>query len=94
MYLIGDFGNSEIKICLVTSKKKIIKRINFSSNNISLINFEKKFKSFYKYFSKIEKILFCSVVPSSFILIKKFIKTKTKVKCYEIIQHFIKNNVT
>ena len=71
MYLIGDIGNSEIKICLVTSKKKIIKRINFSSNDISLIKVKKKFKDSYRYFSKIEKILFCSVVPSSFILIKK-----------------------
>ena len=84
MYLIGDIGNSEIKICLVTSKKKIIKRINFSSNDISRTNVKKYFKSSYKYFSKIEKILFCSVVPSSFNLIKKFLKTKTKVKCYEV----------
>ena len=80
MYLIGDIGNSEIKICLVSSHNKIVKRINFSSNDISLT----KLKIFYKYFSKIEKILFCSVVPKSFILIKKFLKTKTKVRCYEI----------
>ena len=84
MYLIGDIGNSEIKMSIVNSKKRIIKKINFSSNNISLINIKKEFKTFYKYFSKIEKILFCSVVPNSFILIKKFLKTKTNVKCYEI----------
>ena len=84
MYLIGDIGNSEIKISLVSSKNKIIKRVNFPSNTISLKNVKKEFKSFYKHFSKIEKILFCSVVPNSFILIKKFLKTKTNVKCYEI----------
>ena len=84
MYLIGDIGNSEIKMSIVSSKKRIIKKINFSSNNISLTNIKKEFKTFYKYFSKIEKILFCSVVPNSFILIKKFLKTKTNVKCYEI----------
>ncbi len=84
MYLIGDIGNSEIKICLVSSKKKIIKRINISSKDISLTKIKKKFISFYNYFPKIEKILFCSVVPKSFIFIKKFLKTKTKVRCYEI----------
>ena len=26
MYLIGDIGNSEIKICLVNSKKKLSKK--------------------------------------------------------------------
>ena len=84
MYLIGDIGNTEIKISLVNSKKKIIKKINFSSNNISSTKIKKQFKFFYKYLPKIEKILFCSVVPNSFILIKNFLKTKTNVKCYEI----------
>jgi type III pantothenate kinase len=84
MYLIGDIGNTEIKISLVNSKKNIIKKINFSSNSISSTKIKKQFKIFYKYLPKIEKILFCSVVPNSFILIKNFLKTKTNVKCYEI----------
>ena len=84
MYLIGDIGNSEIKICLVDSKRKIVKRINLSTNGISLKNVKKKIISFNKYFSKVEKILFCSVVPNSFTLLKKFLKTKTNVKCYEV----------
>jgi type III pantothenate kinase len=84
MYLIGDIGNSEIKVCLVSSKKKIIKKINFSSNNNSLLNIQKKFRFLCTDFSKIEKILFCSVVPSSFLLIKKFLKNKTKVCCHEV----------
>ena len=32
----------------------------------------------------IDKILFCSVVPKSFNLIKKFLCKKTKVQCYEV----------
>jgi type III pantothenate kinase len=32
----------------------------------------------------IKKILFCSVVPKSFSLIKKFLKKKIKIKCYEV----------
>jgi type III pantothenate kinase len=86
MYVIGDIGNSEIKICLVNNKKKIIKRINFSSNNISLSKIKDNLRTLYNYFPKVEKILFCSVVPSSFNLLKKFLKSKTKVKCYEIKQ--------
>ena len=55
MYLIGDIGNSEIKICLVNKKNKIIKRINFSSNfNISLKELNFFFKGFDNYFPKIE----------------------------------------
>ena len=33
---------------------------------------------------KVEKILFCSVVPKSFNLIKKYFHKKTKIRCYEI----------
>jgi type III pantothenate kinase len=42
------------------------------------------FKKINKYFLKIEKILFCSVVPSTFKLVKNFLNKKTKIKCYEI----------
>ena len=86
MYLIGDIGNSEIKICLINQKNIIIKRINFSNSNSSLKDLNKNLKKLKNYFPKIEKILFCSVVHNSFKLIKKFLKTKTKIKCFEIKQ--------
>ena len=86
MYLIGDIGNSEIKICLINQKNIIIKRINFPNSNSSLKDLNKNLKKLKNYFPKIEKILFCSVVPSSFKLIKKFLITKTKIKCFEIKQ--------
>ena len=86
MHLIGDIGNSEIKICLINKKNKIFKRINFSTFNLSLKNLKKNLKPINNYFHEIEKILFCSVVPNTFKLIKKFLKTKTKKKCYEIKQ--------
>ena len=85
MYLIGDIGNSEIKIYFVNKKNKIIKRIKFSSYNLTLRNLNKVFKKS-NFFLKIEKILFCSVVPKSFKLIKKFLKTKTQIKCFEVKQ--------
>ena len=35
MYILGDIGNTETKIWLVSKKNKIIKKINFSSNEIT-----------------------------------------------------------
>ena len=32
MKLIGDIGNTEIKICLIDNKFRIIKKINFQTN--------------------------------------------------------------
>ena len=84
MYLIGDIGNSEIKICLLNNNKKIIQKINFPNNRVSLKKISHNFKKINRYFLEIEKILFCSVVPSTFKLVKNFLKKKTKIKCYEI----------
>ena len=84
MYLIGDIGNSEIKICLLNNNKKIIQKINIPNNKISLKKISHNFKKINRYFLKIEKILFCSVVPSTFKLVKNFLNKKTKIKCYEI----------
>ena len=86
MYLIGDIGNTEIKVCLVNRNQKIIKRVYFSSYHLSISKLKKDFNKFNKYFSRVEKILFCSVVPKTFKLVKKYLKIKSKVKCYEIKQ--------
>ena len=84
MYLIGDIGNSEIKVCLINNQKKIIKKINFSNSKISSSKISKSFKIFNRHLPKIKKILFCSVVPTTFKLIKRYLNNKTKIKCNEI----------
>jgi type III pantothenate kinase len=84
MYILGDIGNSETKVYLITSKNKIIKKISFSSKEINNKILNKKFKFLVKDFRIIKKILFCSVVPKSFDLIKKFLSKKIKKKCYEV----------
>ena len=84
MYLLGDIGNSETKLCLVSKKNKILKKIIFSTKDINQKKLKKNFKNFKIDFKKIEKILFCSVVPKSFNLIKKYLIKKTKVKCNEV----------
>ena len=84
MYILGDIGNSEIKIFLVNSNSQILKSVNISTSQLNNQILEKKIKSLIYDFSKIKKILFCSVVPLSFKIIKKFFKKRFKTRCYEI----------
>ena len=84
MYILGDIGNSETKVFLINSKKKIIKNISFSSKQINNKILNQKFKYLVKDFSSIKKVLFCSVVPKSFKLIKIFLSNKIQRKCYEV----------
>jgi len=84
MYILGDIGNSETKVYLVNSKSKIVKNINFSSKKINNVILSKKFKFLVKDFKSVKKILFCSVVPKSFNLIKRYLTKKMKKKCYEV----------
>jgi type III pantothenate kinase len=84
MYILGDIGNSETKVYLVNSNNQILKNINFLSKNINKKILKSKFDFLIKDYKKIEKILFCSVVPITFKSVKNFLKSKTKVRCYEI----------
>ena len=84
MYILGDIGNSETKVFLVNSKNKIIKNVNFSSKKINSKILNSKFNYLVQDFTIIDKVLFCSVVPKCFNLIKKFLLKKTKKKCYEV----------
>ncbi len=84
MILVGDIGNTETKICLVTSNKKIIKKIIFNTKNINNSLLKKIFSQLNLKNLNIEKNLFCSVVPKAFQLIKKYLKKFYNFKCYEI----------
>ena len=84
MYILGDIGNSETKVYLVDSKNKIIRNINFSSKKINNKILNQKFKYLIKDLKSIKKVLFCSVVPKSFNIIKKFLSKKIKKRCYEV----------
>ena len=84
MYLIGDIGNTDIKICLFNNKLKLIRKIrlktsllnnNYLANNLKFIN---------KYKSKITKVLISSVVPLAYKNIKKFIEKSIKINCIEL----------
>ena len=84
MYILGDIGNSDTKIFLVNKNDVILKRINLPTKNIDKQNFDKKIKYLINDIQKISKILFCSVVPKSFKLIKNYFSKKTKTKCLEV----------
>ena len=84
MLILGDIGNSVTKLFLVDSKDRILKKISLPSKLMTDSILNKKFKFLINDFKKIEKILFCSVVPKNFNFIKRFISKRTKIRCYEI----------
>ena len=84
MYILGDIGNTETKIFLISKNNRIIKKLILSSKDINHSKLDKLFANFKIDYKKIKKILFCSVVPKSFNIIKKYLSKKTKLKCYEV----------
>ena len=84
MYILGDIGNTETKLCLVSKNNKILKKITLSSKSLNNNQLNRLFKKNKIQFNRIEKILFCSVVPNTFNLIKKFLSKKVKLKCFEV----------
>ena len=84
MYLIGDIGNTDIKICLFSKDLKIIKQIRIKTSLVNTKYLEKKLKFTKKYKSKIVKVLFCSVVPKAYKNIKKTIEKLLQINCVEL----------
>ena len=84
MYILGDIGNSETKIFLVSKNNKIIKKITLSTRDINYNKLNSLFINLVVDYKKVKKILFCSVVPKSFIIIKKFLSKRTMCKCHEV----------
>ena len=84
MNILGDIGNTETKIFIVSSNNNIIKKFNFLTKDIAEIKLGKILTKAHVNYKDVKKILFCSVVPKKFILIKKFLAKKTKIKCNEV----------
>lgn len=82
MIIVGDIGNTETKICIINDRLKKIKKFSLNSKKIDIKKLNYHFKNYNFY--KTKKILFCSVVPSTFKSLKKFFLSKTKVKCHEL----------
>ena len=90
MYVIGDIGNTETKICLFNNKKKLLKKRIFNSSNMINVNLNKNFKFISPYNKNIKKIIFSSVVPEVFKNIKTCLKKKFRLEVKELKQHNLK----
>ena len=82
-YLIGDIGNTNIKVCKINKEFKIIKTFLFQTkdSNIEFTLNKKLNKIFLENINN--KILFSSVVPRVYLKISRFLKRK-KFKVFEI----------
>ena len=84
MYIFGDIGNSETKIFFVSKNNKINKKLTISTRDMDYTKLNRLFINLVVDYKKVKKILFCSVVPKSFIIIKKFLSKRTRCKCHEV----------
>ena len=84
MYLLGDIGNTDIKICLFNKNKKMIKKIKFETNPLTNNLLVKKLSLMKLKKYNIEKVIFCSVVPNIYKKIKKILKKKFDLKTVEL----------
>tara|TARA_Y100000591_G_scaffold52101_1_gene40306 strand:+ start:4400 stop:5146 length:747 start_codon:yes stop_codon:yes gene_type:complete len=84
MKIIGDIGNTEVKICLIDNNYKIIKRINIKTNEITNSTIKQKIKFIFKNRNKIKKIIFSSVVPKIYKKFSVFFFKNFKIKIIEI----------
>ena len=66
MHILGDIGNTDTKLCLVSTKHKIIKKITFPSKYLNQKKLSKYFSLIKPNYQKINKILFCSFVQKYF----------------------------
>ena len=84
MKIIGDIGNTEVKICLVDKNFNIKKKIILKSNNITLFIIKKKLNKFLKYKKHINYIVFSSVVPQIYKQFSYFFKSNFNISITEI----------
>ena len=82
MYIVGDIGNTDIKIYLINHKFVKIKKLFLKTGLISNSYIHKNLKFLNK--KKIKYCLFSSVVPSAYNKLKNFLKKKYNISCTEL----------
>ncbi len=83
MIVIGDIGNTEIKI-FIFKKNKVIYKKRFKTLDLTKEYIKKNFKFINKNKKQIKKIVFSSVVPKKYSIFKSYFQNKIKIKCIEI----------
>ena len=84
MYLIGDIGNTEVKLCLFDKKDKLIKKTVLKSNLITKKFLLKKLFFLRSKSHLIKTSVFSSVVPKIYKIIKSFLINTIKVRSIEL----------
>jgi type III pantothenate kinase len=84
MYLIGDIGNTEVKLCLFGKKDKLIKKTVLKSNLITKKFLLKKLFFLRSKSHLIKTSVFSSVVPKIYKIIKSFLINAIKVRSIEL----------
>ncbi len=75
-YLVGDIGNTFIKVSILNANFKITKAYNLKTKKIFQENNKKKFLNKFKKNNLYKKVLFSSVVPKAFKVVKKNLSKK------------------
>ena len=81
MIIVGDIGNTEVKICFFYNGIK--KKYLLKTNSINRQTFKKKFNFLSKKIY-LKNAVFCSVVPNIYNEIKKILFSLYKIKCIEL----------
>ena len=84
MYIIGDIGNTEVKICVISQNNNVKKKFILKTSLINNKYLKKKLSIFFKKNIIKKTIYFSSVVPVVFNLIKFYLFDNFKIKCIEI----------
>ena len=84
MYLIGDIGNTEVKLCLFDNKDKLIKKTILKSNLITKKFLLKKLFFLRSKTHLIKTSVFSSVVPKIYKIINSFLTNIIKINCIEL----------
>jgi len=84
MYLIGDIGNTEVKLCLFDNKDKLIKKTILKSNLITKKFLLKKLFFLRSKSHLIKTSVFSSVVPKIYEIINSFLTNIIKINCIEL----------
>ncbi len=84
MYIIGDIGNTEVKLCQVSKNNNVKKKIILKTHLIDNKYLKKKLSIFFKKNKVKNNIYFSSVVPKVFNLIKFYLYKNFKIICIEI----------
>ena len=84
MNIIGDIGNTEVKLCQVSKNNNVKKKIILKTHLIDNKYLKKKLSIFFKKNKVKNNIYFSSVVPKVFNLIKFYLYKNFKIICIEI----------